>query len=176
MADLVQLWNAAAAAFDQRYDAMTDASSDRDTPCAEWKVKDLVAHAVGVQATFGGVLGASVAADAAWPEARDAMRAAISAPGGLDGTAHYAGFGGDVPKAMLISIATTDLVIHTWDLSRALGVDATLPAESAAAALAGLQGLPTEVLRSPGRFGAAVEVAADADVQTQLLAFAGRKP
>ncbi len=176
MSDLNQLWNAAADAFDQRYQAVTDASHDQPTPCAEWKVSDVVAHAVGVQAAFGGALGAGTAEDADWPTARDAMRTALASPGATEGTAFYAGFGGEVPKAMLVSVATTDLLVHTWDLARALGVDATLPTDSAAAALAALQSLPAEVLRAPGRFGPEVEVPADADPQTRLLAFAGRQP
>ncbi len=176
MADLIELWNAAADAFDQRYQALTDASWDNPTPCDEWTVRGLIGHAVGVQATFGGVLGSDVAADADWPAARDGMKAVLATPGATDGTAFYAGFGGEVPKAMLISIATTDLLVHTWDLSKSLGVDASLPAESSAAALASLQSLPAEVLRAPGRFAAEVEVPADADAQTKLLAFAGRRP
>ena len=176
MTDATQLWNAAADAFDQHYQVLTDASWDQPTPCAEWKVRDLIGHAVGVQATFGGVLGGSAAEGADWPTARDAMRAALAAPGATEGTAFYAGFGGEVPKAMLISIATTDLLLHAWDLATSLGVDASLPADSAAAALASLQSLPAEVLRSPGRFGAEVTVPDDADPQTKLLAFAGRQP
>lgn len=41
--------------------------------------------------------------------------------------------------------------------------------------LEGMQPLD-EVLRSSGQFGPKVEVPADADVQTRLLAFIGRDP
>ena len=68
------------------------------------------------------------------------------------------------------------MLIHTWDLSRAIGADDTLPPDTAEAGFAWLQTLPPSILRAPGRFGDPVPVGADADAQTRLLAFAGRTP
>ena len=171
----VERWQMAADAFDQRYKAIAKTQWEAATPCAEWNVHQLVAHAVGVQSSFGAALGSTVAENADWPTARAAMATALAQPGVLDGTVNHPALG-EAPKAMLVGIATNDLLIHTWDLARAIGADERLPTELATAAYEGLKQLPAEAIRAPGRFDAAVEVPADADIQTKLLAFAGRKP
>ena len=123
---------------------------------------------------MGGALGAKVAEGADWKTARVAMAEALAAPGAFEGTAPHPAFG-EAPKAMLIGIATTDLLIHTWDLARAIGADETLPTEAVEAAYTGLQQLPAEVIRAPGRFDNAVDVPDSAGLQAKMLAFAGRK-
>ena len=174
MSKPVELWNQAADAFDARFKAIDKAQWSGSTPCAEWSVHELVTHATGVQISMGGALGANVAEGADWKTARAAMAEALTAPGITEGTATHPAFG-EVPKAMLIGIATTDLLIHAWDLARAIGADETLPPEAVAAAYAGLQQLPAEVIRVPGRFDAAVTVPEGAGPQATMLAFAGRK-
>lgn len=174
MSDPVERWQTAAEAFDQRYQAIAKTQWEAATPCSDWNVHQLVAHAVGVQVSFGGALGSNAAEDADWPTAREAMAAAVAQPGALDGTAPHPAFG-EAPKAMLLGIATNDLLIHTWDLARAIGADEQLPAELVAVAYEALQQLPVEVIRAPGRFDAAIDVPADANMQTKMLSFAGRK-
>ncbi len=72
-------------------------------------------------------------------------------------------------------IYTNDVFLHRWDLARATGQDETLDPDTCAAMLEGM--LPMdEVLRQSGQYGPRVDVADDADVQTQLLAFIGRTP
>ena len=161
-------------AFDARFKAIDKAQWAAATPCDGWSVHELVQHATGTQVSFGGALGAQVAEGADWKTARAAMAEALAKPGAIDGTANHPAFG-EVPKTMLVGIATTDLLIHTWDLARAIGADETLPADAVAAAHAGLQGLPADVIRVPGRFDAAIEVPDSADAQTKMLSFAGRK-
>jgi uncharacterized protein (TIGR03086 family) len=175
MSDPVENWKTAADGFDRRYRAITVAQWGASTPCSEWTVRDLVTHAAVVQVSFGGALGATVAEDADWPTARAAMEAALSRPGSVEGTTNHPAFG-EAPKAMLLSVATNDLLIHTWDLARAIGADETLPADLAASAYAWLQQLPAAAIRGAGRFADEVSVPADADAQTKLLAFAGRRP
>jgi len=67
------------------------------------------------------------------------------------------------------------MLIHTWDLARAIGVDEALPGEEVAACQAFLEQLPHSILRESGRYVDAVQVSDDADPQTKLLAFAGRR-
>ncbi len=174
MSNPAELWTMAAEAFDARFKAIDKTQWGAATPCSEWTVHDLVTHATGVQASFGGAIGATIAEDADWKTAYAGMKELLATPGALDGTATHPAFG-EVPKAMLVGIATNDLLIHTWDLARAIGADETLPAPAVAAAYAGLQQLPAEAIRVPGRFDNAVDVPADADEQTKMLAFAGRK-
>ena len=70
---------------------------------------------------------------------------------------------------------TSDVFLHTWDLARATGQDETLDPERCAEMLAGMEPMD-EMLRASGQYGPRVEVPADADVQTRLIAFIGRDP
>lgn len=171
----IDLWRQAADAFDQRYNAIGDDQWQQATPCTEWQVRQLVDHAVGVQQSLGGnTVGADIEEGADWPATRDAIDAALATEGALDGTTEHPAFG-EVPKAMMIGIGTSDLLLHTWDLARAIGADEALPAEAVSACYAGLQQLPEEVRLAPGRFGSPIEPPADADEQTRLLLFSGRQ-
>jgi uncharacterized protein (TIGR03086 family) len=171
----IDLWKQAADAFDQRYQAVTEEQWASPTPCDDWAVKELVDHAVGTQVGFAGpVIGVELEEGAEWPAIRDAMTAAISAEGALEGMVDHPAFG-QVPKSMILGIGTSDLLLHAWDLARAIGADETLPAEVVQACHMGLQQFPPEMMRSPGFFGPEVECAADADAQTKMLSFAGRQ-
>lgn len=68
-----------------------------------------------------------------------------------------------------------DVLIHTWDLARATGLDEQLDADEVALLLSRMQPMD-EMMRKGSAFGPKVEVPADADVQTQLIAFTGRQP
>jgi uncharacterized protein (TIGR03086 family) len=76
-------------------------------------------------------------------------------------------------------ICTPDVLIHTWDLARAAGLDEVLDPGEVARNVAGVEAMdPTveEAMRDSGHYGPRVEVPADADAQTRLLAFMGRRP
>jgi uncharacterized protein (TIGR03086 family) len=76
-------------------------------------------------------------------------------------------------------ICTPDVLIHTWDLARAAGLDETLDAGEVARGAAEVDAMPPEVdeaMRSSGHYGPRVAVPDDADAQTRLLAFMGRRP
>ena len=68
-----------------------------------------------------------------------------------------------------------DVVVHTWDLARATGLDEVLDADVVHDMLVGMEPLD-EMLRASGQYGPKVEVPADADEQTRLIAFTGRQP
>jgi uncharacterized protein (TIGR03086 family) len=72
-------------------------------------------------------------------------------------------------------LVTPDVLIHTWDLARATGLDERLDERIAAQTLTGMQPMD-EALRASGHYGPRVEVPAEADIQTRLLAFTGRQP
>lgn len=170
----IDIWNASADAFSARYEAISDEHWSATTPCADWTVKELVDHAVNTQAQYcGGLLGAEIPEGADWPTTRDAIRSALANESALEGTTEM-GPMGTVPKTVPFGVSASDLLIHTWDLARAIGADETLPEGPVAATHAGLQRFPEQAMRSPGMFGAAVSCADDADMQTQMLSFAGR--
>jgi uncharacterized protein (TIGR03086 family) len=68
-----------------------------------------------------------------------------------------------------------DILVHTWDLARAAGFEVTLDPEEVHTLLVGMEGMD-EALRASGQYGPRVEVPADADAQTRLIAFTGRHP
>lgn len=68
-----------------------------------------------------------------------------------------------------------DVLVHTWDLARAAGLDDSIDETVAAEMLAGMEPMD-EMLRSSGHYGPRVQVDDDADVVTRLIAFTGRDP
>lgn len=170
----IELWKQTSEAFDQRYQALTPEQMAAASPCEGWTVKDVVDHAAGVQLGFaGGMVGAEIPEGADWPTVKSALDEAVAVEGCLDGMTNHPAFG-EVPKAMLFGIATSDLLIHTWDLARGAGLDETLPAAPVTASYMGLQKMGDGV-RSHGMFGPEVPCADDADEQTKLLSYAGRQ-
>ncbi|MEO3781211.1 hypothetical protein ABGB16_31345 [Micromonospora sp. B11E3] len=67
------------------------------------------------------------------------------------------------------------MFLHTWDLARATGQDERLDRDRCAQLLEGMLPLD-DVLRQSGHYGPRVAVPEDADAQTRLLAFIGRRP
>ena len=123
-----------------------------------------------------GALGASVPEGADWAGVQSTIEAAMADPSALEGNLPEDSPLGPMPKHQALGIAIGDLLIHTWDLSRAIGADETLPADGVQAVQMGLGNMPDEFMRAPGRFAAQVDVAADANAQDKLIAFAGRQP
>ena len=73
------------------------------------------------------------------------------------------------------TICTGDVLIHTWDLARATGLDERLDADEVHRMVVAIEPMD-EVLRTSGHYGPRVDVPADADEQTRLIAFTGRRP
>jgi len=171
---MIKMWNDVAETFQASYDTIGD-SWESQTPCSEWNVRQLVDHAVAVQANLGSSVDVQASEGDDWPTVRTAMQAALSDPEALAGTTNHPAFG-EVPKARILGIGISDLLLHSWDLARAVGADESLPTEAVAASFEGLQQLPPEMMRAEGRFGEAIPTADGADLQTQLLGFTGRQP
>ena len=111
----------------------------------------------------------------AWTSVSDGIQAALDDP-------HPAAREADSPmgrrslEQMVDMIVINDVLIHTWDLARATGHEETLDAVEVERMSSGFFDMPDEVLRGSGQFGPRVEVADDADLQTRLIAFSGRRP
>jgi uncharacterized protein (TIGR03086 family) len=159
-------------------------SWDAPSPVADWAARDVVRHLTewfpGFLASGAGIelaRGPSVDEDPvlAWQVHCDGVQAVLDDPG----TAHRELTNqhlGVLPLATAIDqFYTTDVFMHTWDLSRATGQDDRLDPDLCARLLAGMEQME-EVIRSSGQYGARVEVPGDADAQTRLLGFIGRDP
>jgi uncharacterized protein (TIGR03086 family) len=163
-----------------RVDAVPDDAWDRPAPCEGWRARDVVGHLVGwVPGLF---LGAgwrpsrSVEDDpaGAWHDLDDALRALLDDPAAATRELDLPPGRMTVDRA-LDMIVTNDVLIHTWDLARATGLDEQLLQDEVESMVVGIQPMD-EVLRSSGHYGPKVAVPDDADAQTRLLAFLGRHP
>jgi len=160
------------------YARIGDADWDIQTSCEEWSVRGLVDHTLQWQAMGGRMLGAATTPGDDWATIRSAYTTHLSDPSNLAGTVdEFAG----IPKQELTGFLIGDLLIHSWDLARAIGADETLPPAAVEATMAGLHHVPPELLRGhnplgQAMMGPAVEIADDASIQDRMLAFSGRQP
>lgn len=160
---------------------------DRATPCEGWTVRDLANHVIGENRWLPPLMGGATVADvgdaldgdllgedasAAWDEAAAAAVAAAQEPGALERTVHLSF--GDFPGRFYLGQVLSDHVIHAWDLARATGADESLDDELVRFTYDEM--VPQfEQWRQAGAFGPKVDVPEDADLQTKLLAEAGRR-
>lgn len=155
------------------------------TPCAQWKVRDLVNHVVGGQYFFeAGALGEPQAEGdtdfaagdfvAAFDTGSQRCLAAFSADGVMDRmlTLPF----GQMPGSAFIGLATTDTFTHGWDLAKATGQDTNLAPELAAQLLVGARHAIQPAFRSEDGavFGLEQTAPAGASNADQLAAFLGR--
>jgi uncharacterized protein (TIGR03086 family) len=179
--DIIELWSRVADGFGARLDAVADDQWDDPTPCPGWNVRALANHAISSQRLLPMRLGVEIeVADdddpkASWAAVRAAALAAFEEPGVLDQKVEMP-FGEMTVDQLLTNVAMGDLLIHSWDLARATGGDERLEPEAVAVAFEGLKPLD-EVLHASGNvFGPKVDPPPDADLQTELLCFSGRRP
>lgn len=181
MDDVVERHRKACSGFDTAIAAATDKDTwDAPSPCTEWDARGVVEHVIGFQdVLLLSQLGVEAQRpkddpQARWQATEEAIFTALAQEGTLEQVVDVPGMG-QSPVHRLLPTLTTDVLIHTWDLARAVGADVALDPELCR--LGYERALPfDEVLRSSGMFGAKVAVAEDADVQTKLVAFFGRDP
>jgi uncharacterized protein (TIGR03086 family) len=169
------IWQQAADCFESKLEAVSDDQWDTASGCGEWTVRELVDHAIFWQANIGTVLGAATSVEDGWDSIKSGIAGALRDPASLEGTIDAGPMTG-MPKHQGMGLATADVLLHAWDLARAIGADDTLPAEAVEAVQMGLARVPEQMLRQPMMFGPAVEVPADASAQDKLLGLAGRRP
>ena len=157
-----------------------------DTPCASWKVSDLVNHIVGGQYFFeAGAKGSPPAGGdtdfsatdfvSAFDEGAKRCVAAFNEDGVMDKmlTLPF----GQMPGSAFVGLAATDTFTHGWDLARATGQNTDLEPALAAQLLAGAKQAISPAFRSPegNPFGVEQQAPAGACAADQLAAFLGRK-
>jgi uncharacterized protein (TIGR03086 family) len=173
----IDMWRPVADKWADVYARVGDSDWDKQTPCSDWTVRDLVEHTLQWQATGGAMLGAATSRGDGWDAIRNAYASHLSDPSNLDGTVdEFAG----IPKQQLAAFLIGDLLIHSWDLARSIGADETLPPAAVEATMEGLHHVPAELLRGRNplgqpMMGAAVETGDGASIQDRMLAFTGRR-
>jgi len=169
--------------------SLDDADLTRQTPCAEWKVRDLINHITGGATMFaisaeqgsvpddeiGRLMGGDNLGDdfkGAWKVASQRALAAFEQPGVMDRMVTLPF--GEMPAGVALNIAVFDVATHAVDLATATGRQVADDDLLEAALAMGKQMIGPE-FRAPGVFDAEQPCADDAPVQQRLLAFAGRK-
>ncbi|HLN76569.1 MAG TPA: TIGR03086 family metal-binding protein [Nocardioidaceae bacterium] len=173
-----------AGAFTARVRGARPETWSNPAPCEGWVARDVVRHLVEwfpdfLSAGAGVELprGPSVDDDpvAAWTVHSDGVQALLDDPataGKVLTNPHI----GEVPLDQAVDrFYTADVFMHTWDLARATGQDERLDPDKCRRLLDGMLPLD-DLLRTSGQYGPRVEVDEEADVQTRLLAFIGRRP
>lgn len=182
MSEISERYRKVAAAFTDRVSAVPDQAWDNPAPCEGWVARDVVRHLVewlpAYVATWGVEVQPHPSVDedpiAAWRAVDQAMQGALDDPE-MAGLERDTRMGRAALATMVDTICTPDVLIHTWDLARATGLDETLDPEEVHRFVESMEPYD-EVLRTSGHYGPRTPVPEDADEQTRLIAFVGRRP
>ena len=182
MSDIADRYRRLAAAFADKVRAVPPHRWDAPSPCDGWTALDIVRHLVEVHGMFLGFVGRELGEIppvedgplAGFEAAREVVQAALDDPDRAAGS--FDGYFGRTTFAEAVDrFVCFDLVVHRWDLARAIGTDERLDPEEVRRLL---DLLPTfgDALHSSGAFGPPIDPPAGADEQTRLLCLLGRRP
>lgn len=172
--------------FDDRVRLIGDDQWHRDTPDTDWDVTDLVKHLVHEQlwvpplvagrtiAEVGTAFDGDILGDnpiSAWEQASAAAREALAEPGALERSVQLSF--GTVSAPVYLWQLTVDLVVHSWDLARAIGATEEMPNDVVSAALDSARGTVAD-WQGSGLFAPPIPVPGCTDDLTELLALTGR--
>jgi len=158
------------------------------TPDAEWDVRALVNHVLLENLWAPPLLEGLTIADvgdrfdgdqlgddpvSAFADAARSSVAAAREPDALGRTVHVSF--GDITGRDYVSQLVCDHVIHGWDLARSIGADERVD-PVLVEFTHGYLAPQAEEWRAAGAFGPRIELGADADLQSRLLALTGRRP
>jgi uncharacterized protein (TIGR03086 family) len=184
MADIAGRYRRIAAGFTERVRQVPDDAWENPAPCEGWVARDVVRHMVEwMPWMFFTAPGLDAPAIPSVDEdpvgAWEALDRALQ---GLLEDSERAGREFDMQvgrfsvENAVDTFGTPDVLIHTWDLARATGLDERLDADEVRRMHDAMSQVDEEMLRGSGQFGPRVDVPDDADAQTKLIAFTGRTP
>jgi uncharacterized protein (TIGR03086 family) len=177
--EVLDRYRALADDFSARVNTVPAAAWSNQSPCEEWKARDVVGHVIGIHRHFLSVLDGTPEPSgdpgdvvAAWTAVRSDVETALADPDRA-GRVVETPFG-TMPFEVLVGrVMSVDLLVHTWDLSRATGLDERINADAVGHAYEGLKPMDA-MLRGQGMFKDKVTPPAGADLQTEFLCFLGR--
>jgi uncharacterized protein (TIGR03086 family) len=167
-------------------DATPDDALGRPTPCSEYTVADLLDHIAGSTLGFtaaarkdppeGGPSGDGARLPADWrtriPRQLEELVDAWREPGAWTGTTAAGGV--ELPGEVAGVVALDELVIHGWDLAKAIGQPAGYDGPGLDAVLGMVQQFRDSGVE--GLFGPEVPVPANGPPLDRILGLAGRDP
>ena len=172
-------WDRITGPFTERVEQVPADRWDDPAPCEGWVARDVVRHLVewvpGLLSSSAGIEPPSIPSvdddpAAAWAALRDWVAPLVDDEREVEVRGQTWVLG-----AMVDAFVTGDVLVHTWDVARATGLDERLDPGEVHRMYEEMQPMD-EALRSSGHYGPRVEVPADADEQTRLIAFTGRTP
>jgi len=183
MTDTADRYRRVAGAFTETARRVPDDAWDNPAPCEGWVARDVVGHMVEWMPAFLAdapielPTGPSVADDplGAWLALSDSLQGALDDPEVAFREFTHGHVGTQTIDGAIGTFFLGDVLVHTWDLARAAGLEVTLDGDEVHALLTGMEGMD-KVLRASGHYGPRVDVPDDADEQTRLIAFTGRHP
>ncbi|MFD3926666.1 TIGR03086 family metal-binding protein [Streptomyces sp. NPDC058614] len=168
-----------------------EADWERDTPCAGWTLRQLVAHMAAQHHGFAAAARGAGSGAAYWREPEDmsepgrtyrgaatAVLAAFAEPGVTEREFVLPELGGAFPGRMAVGFHFIDYVVHAWDVAATLGVGLGLPGHLLDSAVAVARLVPTDPAgRGPGfAFAPVLDVPAGAGPLDEALRLLGRAP
>jgi uncharacterized protein (TIGR03086 family) len=149
--------------------ASADGKWGRRSPCDAWDARALVEHVIGFHDVLllrplGLKPNRPEEPRARWQLTYEALTKALES-----------GAATQLDAYRLMPNLTRDVLVHTWDLARAIGADDRLDPQWCELCYAGLPADSSELAAS-GMFDAPVTVGGGSEVQAKLLALLGRDP
>ena len=157
------------------------------TPCSEYDVRALLNHVISgnlwvsplvegktIEEVGDSLDGDQVGNDpsAAYDASAKEAGAAFQQPGAMERPVAVSY--GPVPGEIYAGHRFIDIVVHGWDLAKATGQDTALDPALVDGCWRVIEP-QLDLLRASGMFGEDLDVPADADAQTRLLAAMGRR-
>ncbi|HEX5496769.1 MAG TPA: TIGR03086 family metal-binding protein [Mycobacteriales bacterium] len=181
MSQVIEQFHRVADGFAARIEATPVDAWTTPSPCPGWTAREVVEHVVGgiagVMASITGRTPEPVTAQtdlaATWRELEQAVTAALSDPE-TAGRTIQGPLGEMTLEQAVARLGTVELLVHTWDLARAVGGDERLDPDLVRSAFEALRPLDS-MLRTPRAFGPKLEPPEGADEQTEFLCFLGRR-
>jgi len=189
--DVVELDRIAVGEAVRVVDLAGDDDWERDSPCAGWTLRRLVAHMAAQHHGFAAAARGAGGDAACWREPREMSgparvhRAAAAdvldafgEPGVVEREFVLPELGGGFPGRRAVGFHLVDYVVHAWDVAVTVGVEVRLPGEVLGAALAVARRVPADpARRGPGfAFAPAVEVPEGAGALEETVRLLGRRP
>lgn len=169
-----------AVALTTRVDAVSSDKWDTASTCDGWTLRDVLRHILDSQRGGLAPVGLSIPDGptvdddpvAAWVHTRDAMQEILDDPARAN--LEYDGHFGRTDLASSIrSFYCLDLIVHAWDIAHPTGLDDSIADEDLDFVEAFIAEMGDNI-RMDGVCGPEVQVPADADRQTKVLAQLGR--
>jgi uncharacterized protein (TIGR03086 family) len=168
--------------------AVTDATGQAPTPCAEWTVAQVLQHAAGDQLAWAAAIGVGTgpaenpfapsgrldgSVDDLIKPALAAARAAWETVKAEDDAVPTPLPQGPLPAPIAAGACALDAAVHGWDIAAALGRHGLLPDELARQLLPAARAV-AEPLRAYGAYAAALPPRAADGGAAELLRYLGR--